>query len=52
MGDPRWVDAILDWPGTWLLARIGLTGAYILGGFVMAALLAEHEKRKLADPAY
>lgn len=31
-GDPRWVDAILDWRWTWLLARVGLTGAYILGG--------------------
>jgi uncharacterized membrane protein YphA (DoxX/SURF4 family) len=30
--DPRWVDAILDWPWTWLLARIGLTGPYIVGG--------------------
>jgi uncharacterized membrane protein YphA (DoxX/SURF4 family) len=31
--DPRWVDAVLDWPGTWLLVRIGLSSAYILGGF-------------------
>ncbi len=30
--DPRWVDAILDWRWTWLVARVGLTGAYILGG--------------------
>lgn len=30
--DPRWVDAILDWRWTWLLARVGLTGAYVLGG--------------------
>jgi uncharacterized membrane protein YphA (DoxX/SURF4 family) len=30
--DPRWVDAILDWRGTWLLARIGLTSAFLLGG--------------------
>ena len=30
--DPRWVDAVLDWPWTWLLARVGLTGAYIVGG--------------------
>jgi uncharacterized membrane protein YphA (DoxX/SURF4 family) len=30
--DPRWVDAILDWRWTWLLARVGLTSAYILGG--------------------
>jgi hypothetical protein len=31
--DPRWVDAILDWRGTWFLARVGLTGAFLLGGF-------------------
>jgi uncharacterized membrane protein YphA (DoxX/SURF4 family) len=31
--DPNWVDAILDWRWTWFLARLGLTGAYILGGF-------------------
>ena len=35
--DPRWVDAILDWRWTWLAARIGLTGAYILGGLVKLA---------------
>lgn len=30
--DPRWVDAVLDWRGTWPLARVALTSAYILGG--------------------
>jgi uncharacterized membrane protein YphA (DoxX/SURF4 family) len=30
--EPGWVDAILDWRWTWLAARIGLTGAYMLGG--------------------
>jgi uncharacterized membrane protein YphA (DoxX/SURF4 family) len=30
--DPRWVDAVLDWPGTWLLARVALASAYIVGG--------------------
>jgi len=29
---PRWVDAILDWNGTWLLARLALTCAYWVGG--------------------
>jgi uncharacterized membrane protein YphA (DoxX/SURF4 family) len=29
--DPRWVDFILDWRGTWLLARIGLSGAFLVG---------------------
>ena len=30
--DPLWVDDVLDWRWTWLLARIALTGAYVLGG--------------------
>jgi uncharacterized membrane protein YphA (DoxX/SURF4 family) len=30
--DPNWVDALLEWQWTWLAARVGLTGAYILGG--------------------
>jgi uncharacterized membrane protein YphA (DoxX/SURF4 family) len=30
--DPEWVAAILGWPGVWLLARIGLSSAYLLGG--------------------
>jgi uncharacterized membrane protein YphA (DoxX/SURF4 family) len=32
--DPRWVDTILDWRWTWLVARIGLTGAYLFGSVV------------------
>ena len=32
MRDPAWVEAILASRSTWLAARIGLTGAYILGG--------------------
>ncbi|WP_176594740.1 DoxX family protein [Sphingobium sp. EM0848] len=32
--DPRFVDAILDWPPTWFLARLMLVGAYLLGGIV------------------
>ena len=35
--DPRWVDAILDWRWTWLIARIALTGAYLLGGVTKLA---------------
>jgi uncharacterized membrane protein YphA (DoxX/SURF4 family) len=35
--DPRWVDAILDWRWTWLLARVALTGAYLLGGVTKLA---------------
>ncbi|NIK86784.1 putative membrane protein YphA (DoxX/SURF4 family) [Rhizomicrobium palustre] len=30
--DPGWVDAILEWRWTWLLARVGLTSAYFIGG--------------------
>ncbi len=30
--DPRWVEAILSWRWTWLIARIALTSAYIVGG--------------------
>ncbi|OAN58389.1 DoxX family protein [Sphingomonas sp. TDK1] len=32
--DPRFVDAVLDWRPTWLLARLLLVGAYLLGGLV------------------
>jgi uncharacterized membrane protein YphA (DoxX/SURF4 family) len=34
--DPRWVDVILDWPGTWVLARIALTSAFLIGGVTKA----------------
>jgi uncharacterized membrane protein YphA (DoxX/SURF4 family) len=30
--DPGWVDAILDWPGTWPLSRVALTSAFWIGG--------------------
>lgn len=32
--DPRFVDAVLDWPPIWFLARLMLVGAYLLGGVV------------------
>jgi uncharacterized membrane protein YphA (DoxX/SURF4 family) len=32
--DPGWVDAILDWRWTWLLARVALTGPYIVGALM------------------
>jgi uncharacterized membrane protein YphA (DoxX/SURF4 family) len=35
--DPRFVDAILDWRWTALLARLSLVGAYLLGAFVKLA---------------
>jgi uncharacterized membrane protein YphA (DoxX/SURF4 family) len=34
--DPRWVDAILDWSGTWVLARVALTSAFLIGGVTKA----------------
>jgi uncharacterized membrane protein YphA (DoxX/SURF4 family) len=47
MKDPSWVDAILEWRGTWFLARLGLTSAYLLGGVVkltsFSAAIAEQE---------
>ncbi len=29
---PRWVDTLLQWPGTWFLARVALVSAYLVGG--------------------
>src|ERR1700758_2229707 len=47
VSDPPWVDAILDWRWTWLLARIALTSAYLLGGLTklsdIPAAIAEQE---------
>jgi uncharacterized membrane protein YphA (DoxX/SURF4 family) len=34
---PSWVEAILAWRGTALLARIALTSAYLLGGLTKLA---------------
>ncbi len=31
-GEPRWVQAILGWPGTSFLARLVLVSAYLIGG--------------------
>jgi hypothetical protein len=28
------IDAILEWPGTWTIARLALVGPYLLGGMV------------------
>jgi uncharacterized membrane protein YphA (DoxX/SURF4 family) len=30
--NPRFVGVILDWRGTWLIARLALLSAYLLGG--------------------
>lgn len=29
---PRWIEAILEWPGTALAARAALASAYLIGG--------------------
>lgn len=29
--EPRFVDAVLDWPPTWFVARLLLVGAYLVG---------------------
>lgn len=34
LDNPRIVAAILDWPGTAFLARLALTGPYLLGGIM------------------
>lgn len=34
LDNPRIVAAILDWPGTAFLARLALTGPYMLGGIM------------------
>jgi hypothetical protein len=33
-GDPRFVDAVLDWRWMGFLARLALVGAYLIGGVV------------------
>lgn len=34
--DPRWVCTVLDWPVTWLLARLALISAFLIGGVTKA----------------
>jgi uncharacterized membrane protein YphA (DoxX/SURF4 family) len=45
--DPSWIDAILIWRWTWLVARLALTSAYLLGGLTklsdFSAAIAEQE---------
>ena len=46
--DPRWVRAVLEWRGTWQLARVALTGVYLVGGFTKLfdfhAAIAEQQR--------
>jgi uncharacterized membrane protein YphA (DoxX/SURF4 family) len=45
---PRWADAILDWPGTWLITRLALTSLFLiavvieLGDFPGAVAIQAH----------
>ena len=52
---PRWVNAILDWRGTWVFARVALTAAYLVGGlsklFDFQAAVAEQARFGL-QPAW
>jgi uncharacterized membrane protein YphA (DoxX/SURF4 family) len=52
--NPGWVDAALDWRGTLFLARLGLTSAYLLGGFTklfdFAGAVAEQTHFGLSPP--
>lgn len=54
--DPRFVDAILEWRGTWLLARLALVGPYLLGGVVklanLPAAMAEQAHFGMTPPAF
>jgi uncharacterized membrane protein YphA (DoxX/SURF4 family) len=47
LSDPPWVDAILEWRWTWLLVRIALVVAYLVGGLTklsdFPAAIAEQE---------
>jgi hypothetical protein len=45
--DPRFVDAVLDWPPTWFIARLFLVGAYLLG-----ALVKLETGRRVAEQAH
>ena len=53
--DPRFVDAILEWPATWFAARLLLVGAYLLGAVVKAvdwpAAVAEQAHFGMHPPA-
>ncbi|WP_404366579.1 DoxX family protein [Sphingomonas sp. MMS24-J45] len=52
--DPRFVDALLDWRATWLLARLALVSAYLLGAIVKlsdwSAAVAEQAHFGMAPP--
>jgi hypothetical protein len=33
--DPAWVDVILDWKWTWLIARTTMVGVFVISGILM-----------------
>lgn len=53
--EPAFVRTILDWRGTWFLARLALVSAYLLGGAVKAldfpGAVAEQAHFGLQPPA-
>lgn len=53
--DPAMIDAILEWPMTWTIARLALVGPYLLGGVVkltdLPAAAAEQAHFGLNPPA-
>jgi uncharacterized membrane protein YphA (DoxX/SURF4 family) len=53
--EPRWVDAILEWPPTGFVARLLLVGAYLLGAAVKLgdwpAAVAEQAHFGMTPPA-
>ena len=52
---PRWVAAILAWPGSGFIARLALVGAYLVGGVVkladFPAAVAEQAHFGMTPPA-
>jgi uncharacterized membrane protein YphA (DoxX/SURF4 family) len=53
---PSFVSAILEWRPTWLLARLALTSAYLLGGIVKLTdwqgAVAEQAHFGMSPPAF
>ncbi|HWW26020.1 MAG TPA: DoxX family protein [Caulobacter sp.] len=53
--EPRFVRAVLEWRGTWFLARLALVGAYLIGGIVkltdFPAAVAEQAHFGMQPPA-
>lgn len=53
--DPALIDAVLEWPLTWAIARLALVGPYLLGGIVklanLPAAVAEQAHFGLTPPA-